>query len=195
MVSYENGAFKTGSERKQRASHGLKKAFDGSPERNSMENVKIREYDPTLEKVWEEQFVRYAKEDLQDSQLTEEILREKIARGVFLKNQERGASSIAFAMAGEKPAGFAVYQVDSPESDWCKRPGWGLIREFCIVPEFRRRGYGKALAEYVKERLLEKTDRLYLTAHDAAAIRFWTACGYLDTGEDDKNGCRIMELK
>lgn len=160
-----------------------------------MREFEIREYDPTLETVWIEMFVRYAKEDLGDTQLSEEVLREKIARGVCLRNQKAGISSLVFLMAGGKPAGFAFYQVDSPESDWCKRSGWGLIREFCIVPEFRRRGYGQALADYVKERLLEKTDKLYLTAHDPSAVRFWTTCGYTDTGEDDTNGCRIMELK
>lgn len=145
-----------------------------------------------MEQLWEDMFVRYAREDLEDT-LPEEVLREKIARDVFLHNQETGVSSIAFVMAGDKVAGFAIYQVDSPESDWCKRPGWGLIREFCIVPEFRRRGYGKALANYATEKLLEKTDRLYLTAHDEAAICFWSACGYRDTGEDFTNGNRLME--
>lgn len=163
--------------------------------KDSMEKFEIREYDPTLEQVWVELFVRYAREDLQDTETAEEILRDKIARGLFLKNQEKGISTIALAVADGRPAGFALYQVDSPESDWCRRPGWGLIREFCIVPEFRRRGYGKALAAYAKSKLLEKTKLLYLTAHDAAAMAFWTSCGYRDTGEDDPNGCRIMTLE
>ena len=157
-----------------------------------MEPIVIREYDPSLEKLWVDQFVRYAREDLGDT-LPEEILREKIARGVILRNQEAGISSIALVLVGDAVAGFAFYQVDSPESDWCKRPGWGLIREFCVLPEFRRQGCGTALAQYVEQKLFEKTDRLYLTAHDEAAICFWTACGDRDTGEDFTNGHRLME--
>ena len=160
-----------------------------------MSTLDIREYTSDFEEWWTEQFVRYAKEDLQDTNLPEEILREKIAKGVFLKNQETGVSSIALGFCGEVPAGFAVYQVDSPEADWCKRPGWGLIREFCILPEFRGKGYGKALAGYAEQKLFEKTDCLYLTAHDERASAFWTACGFVDTGEDDSNGCRIFEKK
>ena len=159
-----------------------------------MSTLEIREYTPDLEAWWIEQFVRYAKKDLGDTNLSDEVLREKIARGVFLRNQETGVSSIAVAFAGEVPAGFVVYQVDSPEADWCKRPGWGLIREFCILPEFRRRGYGTRLAEYAEKRLFEKTDRLYLTAHDGAG-EFWASCGFTDTGEDDPNDCRIFEKK
>lgn len=159
------------------------------------EKMKIREYTPDLESWWIDQFVRYAKEDLQDTNLSEEILREKIAKGVFLKNQKTGVSSIAIVFCGEVPAGFAVYQVDSPEADWCKRPGWGLIREFCILPEFRRKGYGRKLASYAEQKLLERTDRLYLTAHDEEAGAFWTSCGFLDTSEDDPNGCRIFEKR
>lgn len=157
-----------------------------------MEIITIREYAPSMAQLWEDMFIRYAKEDLEDT-MPEEVLRKEIAREVFLHNQETGVSSIAFVMVGDTPAGFAIYQVDSPESDWCKRPGWGLVREFSVLPEFRRRGCGTKLAAYVEEKLLESTDRIYLTAHDQAAVSFWSACGYRDTGETFTNGCRLME--
>ncbi len=161
-----------------------------------MEKFEIREYDPSMREIWAAMFVRYAREDLGDTEPPEETLREKIALGLFARNHEAGVSSIALALVDGRPAGFAVYQVDTLESDWCKRPGWGLIREFCVVPEFRRRGYGKALANYAAEKLLEKTDRLYLTAHDPAAMAFWTSCGFQDTGKKDgSNGCPIMTLE
>lgn len=152
----------------------------------------IREYDPSLKELFRDQFVRYAKEDLGDD-MPERALREKICRGVFEKNWKSGVSQIAIAFADGEPAGFAIYQVDTPDSDWCKRPGWGLIREFCIVPAARRRGYGRALAAYAVEGLRRRTGKLYLTAHDAAAAKFWTACGFQDTGIVNDNGTRIME--
>lgn len=156
-----------------------------------MEYFEIREYDPAWEQAAEEQFVRYAREDLEET-CPDKILREKIWRGVFVTGWEKGLLSIALALADGEPAGFVIYQVDSPESDWCKRPGWGLIREFCIAPEFRRRGYGRALAEYAERELSRKADQLYLTAHDEAAVKFWTACGFSETGEVNKNGTRTM---
>ena len=39
--------------------------------------------------------------------------------------------------------GFSVYQIDTEKSDWCKRPGWGFIREFYVVPAYRKGGTGK----------------------------------------------------
>ncbi len=41
--------------------------------------------------------------------------------------------------------------------------------------------------------LREKTDRLYLTAHDRDAAKFWTACGFTATGERNENGTITME--
>lgn len=152
----------------------------------------MKEYQPSMEAVFEEQFLRYARDDLGDG-LPEEILREKIGKGVFVKNWERGINRITLAFAGEEPAGFAIYQVDGPESDWCKRPGWGLIREFRVAPRFRRLGCGRTLAAWAEAELRKKADRLYLTAHDEAAVGFWTACGFRATGEINQNGTHTME--
>lgn len=153
----------------------------------------IRDCTPDMEALWEEQFVRYNYEDLGLTRIPEEVLREKIAKGILWHNLEQGISQIAMAFCDGKPAGFVMYQVDSEKSDWCMRPGWGMIREFCIVPELRHKGYGRLLAQYAEKKLGELSDRLYLTAHDEGAKSFWVACGFADSGEDASNGCRIFE--
>lgn len=156
-----------------------------------MEHFEIREYDPSMREDFERQFIDYNDNDLrmqeQDPRITDKVLREKIVP-LFIGVQERGAGSIALCYDNGVCAGFVCFQVDSEQSDWCKRPGWGLIREFRVAPEFRRRGYGRLLAEYAEQKLREKTDRLYLTAHDEDALRFWTACGFTATGERNENG-------
>lgn len=160
-----------------------------------MEHFEIREYDPSLREDFEKQFIDYNNNDLrmqeEDPRITSEVLREKIVP-LFIGVQERGAGSIALCYGGGVCAGFVCFQVDSEQSDWCKRPGWGLIREFRIAPEFRCRGFGRALAEYAEKKLRERTDRLYLTAHDEAALKFWAACGFSATGEVNKNGTYTM---
>lgn len=157
----------------------------------------IKEYDPSMRKDFEEQFIDYNNNDLrmqeEDPRITDQVLREKIVP-LFIGVQERGAGSIALCYVNGVCAGFVCFQVDSEQSDWCKRPGWGLIREFRIAPEFRRQGCGKALAAYAVDRLRERADRLYLTAHDAAAVSFWETCGFLSTGVVNENGTITMEL-
>lgn len=151
----------------------------------------IKEYDSNMRNAFTQLFLRYVWDDLKDP-IPEGILREKIITGVFMKGCETGVLQIALPFWNQHPIGFAVYQVDTVQSDWCKRPGWGLIREFSVAPEFRRQGCGKRLAAYAESRLRKKADKLYLTAHDADAVRFWTACGWQATGEQNENGTYTM---
>lgn len=155
-----------------------------------MENFEIVEYNTALAQAAEAQFARYVREDLKET-FSDEILYEKIWRGIFVSGLEKGLLSIALPMLNGEPVGLLVYQVDTPESDWCKREGWGLIREFCIVPRLRRKGYGLRLTEYAEQRLREKTDKLYLTS-DSTAVEFWSACGFAAVGEVNKNGTYTM---
>lgn len=156
----------------------------------------VKEYDVSMREAFEKLFIDYSLNDLrmqeEDPRITPGLLREKIVP-LFLNTWKKGVGSIALCFAEDRCAGFACYQVDSEESDWCKRPGWGLVREFYIVPEFRRLGYGSSLAAYVVEKLQERSDRLYLTAHDDAAAAFWAACGFRRTGEVNQNGTYTME--
>ncbi len=157
-------------------------------------HIEIKDYSPSMKELFLSLFFRYAREDLGDNH-SEETLKNKIGDGIFLQNWERGINRIALAFVGSRPTGFAIYQVDSEESDWCKRPGWGFIREFCVSPPCRRRGIGRALVAYAEKALAPETDRLYLTAHDQDAAGFWRACGYRETGEIDKNGNAVMEKR
>lgn len=96
------------------------------------------------------------------------------------------------AMEDSDCIGFSVYQIDSPESDWCKRPGWGFIREFYVVPEHRCAGIGKTLAHYTEASLHSLgAERLYLTADNA--ISFWQKCGWRLTEEVCSNELNILE--
>ncbi len=86
--------------------------------------------------------------------------------------------------------GFALFQIDTPDNPMCKRPGWGFIREFCIVPAHRRKGYAKAMCRFAEEVLGQNgANKIYLTADATTGVPFWAAVGYSFTGEyDDKNG-------
>ena len=126
-----------------------------------------------------------------DCGIPEEIIRGKLAD--FIDNQwESGIIRIDLLMEKDICAGFSVYQVDSPESDWCKRPGWGFIREFYIDPSFRKTGMGRKLAEHTEVTLRTMgAEQLYLTSD--GAIPFWLACGWKLSEEVCSNGQSILE--
>lgn len=95
---------------------------------------------------------------------------------------EKGIIRIDLCLADDV-AGFAIYQIDAPESDWCKLPGWGFIREFYVTPTLRRQGVGRHMAEHVLHRLRELgASQVYLTSDSAVA--FWQRCGFTDETPD-----------
>lgn len=105
---------------------------------------------------------------------------------------EKEIIRVSIAFDGEKPAGFSVFQIDAPASDWCHRPGWGFIREFYIVPAYRKHGIGKILAEYTEQELKNMgAAGLYLTSTNA--VPFWQKCGWTLTGELTDSDQSIFE--
>ncbi len=101
----------------------------------------------------------------------------------------------AIAFEKDIPVGFSIFQIDRPESDWCKREGWGFIREFYIVPEYRRRHFGTELAHYSVQKLKEMDAHgLYLTSDTSSmAESFWLSCGWAKTGAVASNHLPILE--
>ena len=123
--------------------------------------------------------------------IPEDIIRGKLA--AFIDRQwEAGIIRIDLVMEDETCTGFSVYQIDTPASDWCKRPGWGFIREFYIKPAFRSHGTGTALALHTQQTLYKMgAEHLYLTSDDA--VPFWRKCGWQLTEELCSNGQYILE--
>lgn len=141
-----------------------------------------------FEKQFEEMLVAYFNE--LDSGIPEGILKEKLFPYV-LRLYQQEIIHIALLVRNELPAGFAIYQIDTPRSDWCKKEGWGCIREFFIAESHRRQGYGRKLAAYSENHLRKLgATQIYLTGD--TAISFWQHCGFCTTGEICSNGLEIM---
>lgn len=126
-----------------------------------------------------------------DSGIPEEIIRGKLSDLIDRQCMDKTIHA-AVAVADGKPVGFSIYQIDMPQSDWCKRPGWGFIREFYVIPERRCVGIGKTLAYYTERSLHSLgAEKLYLTADNA--ISFWQKCGWRLTEEICSNELNILE--
>jgi len=89
------------------------------------------------------------------------------------------------------PAGFIMYQIDSPEFHWCEKEGHGFIREMYISPDYRKQGFGKILVEHAENALNNlRVPHIYLTSGNND---FWVALGYMETDEIcDRNNCPIF---
>ena len=88
--------------------------------------------------------------------------------------------------------GFIIAQIDSEGKDWCKRPGWGFIRELYVLPGHRGKGIAGKLVRRAEASMLQGgASRVYLTTD---LTDFWEAMGYTDSGEIyEGNGGKIYE--
>lgn len=149
----------------------------------------IQSYEQTMRPQLEPMMVSYMTELGTD--IPEAVIRTKLF-DVIHSLLSSGILRIDLAMDGKTAAGFSVYQIDTPASDWCKRPGWGFIREFYISPAYRRTGCGRQLALHTESALREMgAESLYLTS--TGAIPFWQRCGWMLTDELCSNGQYILE--
>jgi hypothetical protein len=99
--------------------------------------MNILDYNAALRSQFEELLVTYFTVDL-NSDIPENIICGKLM-DLISKQAENGVIHVAIATENDSAIGFSIYQIDSAESDWCKRPGWGFIREFCIKKPYRHR--------------------------------------------------------
>ncbi len=91
--------------------------------------------------------------------------------------------------------GFLYGRIDRPEDKGCKRVGWGYIMEFYVVPEQRRKGYGKIMYGHLEAFFkAERVNGIYLTVDPVTGKPFWEAMGFSSTGErSPDNGQEIYE--
>ena len=151
--------------------------------------ITIRKYQPSAKITLADMMVPYMTELKCD--VPEHIIRGKLS-DLIDTLYEAGYIHIALAWNEGEPVGFSIYQIDKPESDWCKRPGWGFVREFYIEPKHRGKGFGAQLAAYTEEALKKLgAEKLYLTSGPGAA--FWQRCGWKKTGEVCSNDLTILE--
>lgn len=149
----------------------------------------IQPYSKSLKPQLADRMVAYMTE--LECGVPEEIIRGKLA-DLIDRQCASNIIQVDLVLEGSDCIGFSVYQIDTPESDWCKRPGWGFIREFYVIPAYRKQGTGAALAAHTEQALRAMgASQLYLTATEA--VPFWQRCGWHLTEELCSNGQYILE--
>jgi len=82
----------------------------------------------------------------------------------------------------KKPAGFALYAVDTDICDLID-PGGGVFLAYYIAPDYRRQGYGKRMFLHCAEALYrDGAEHLYCCPDPVTGEPFWRAMGFEDSG-------------
>ena len=88
--------------------------------------------------------------------------------------------------------GFALWGVDAEGFEFSEIPGFGTILEIGFIPSYRAKGNGKDLVFYVEDCLRKKNiNNCYVSAYGPAQ-KFWSYCGYVESGKVASNGLPIM---
>lgn len=91
--------------------------------------------------------------------------------------------------------GFFYCKVDHLGHKGFIKPEYGYIMEYYVIPEFRQKGYGKAIFERIESLFRSHgVQRMYLTADPVTGKPFSEALGFQRTGKTSpENGLDIYE--
>lgn len=91
--------------------------------------------------------------------------------------------------------GFWYGKVDHEGHKGFIKPEYGYIMEFYIKPEYRRKGYGRAMVDRLEELFASHgVKRMYLTSDPITGKPFWECLGFVNTNEKSpENNLDIYE--
>lgn len=127
---------------------------------------------------------RYAKElDEHQNRTTDpEMLRKWTDR--IIEKQSEPAVFLRLCYARPSVVGFLFGKIDKPEDKGFRKAGFGYVMEFFVLPEYRRKGYGKEMFLHLQAMFRNGgAKRMYLTADPVTGKPFWEAVGFVGTGE------------
>jgi len=82
--------------------------------------------------------------------------------------------------------GFSNFAIDLGTIYGLIEAGHGTVMGFYIVPEFRRKGYGRLLFEHIEETLRnDGANQMYVCPDPVTGEPFWVAMGFRDSGKFD----------
>lgn len=126
----------------------------------------------------------YVKEldEHQNRSTNPEILK-KWTDNIIEKQSETG-NCLKLCCFQNETIGFLYGKIDKADDKGFRKVGWGYVMEFYILPEYRRKGYGKAMYLFLEDFFAENGVKgIYLTADPITGKPFWMAMGFSDTKE------------
>lgn len=159
-----------------------------------------------MENSFDIQYVRINKENEKDcteflklgyeyikevaSEVSFEINNKFINSMVNLQNKNSNERWLIGLKVHGNMVGFAHFKIDQSEYI-----GWGYILEFYIKPDFRRKGLGSKLYNFIKEKFTTCGIKdIWLTANRINGEPFWFSLGFLDSGKIE-NEMKVLEIE
>ncbi|WP_099331662.1 GNAT family N-acetyltransferase [Actinomyces minihominis] len=152
--------------------------------------MEIELYSEERHRAFSEMFLDYFLGDFK-APFSEEMIRDEIIPK-YTELSKQNIAPILLAVEEGDPIAFINFQIDSENSNWNERPGWGMIREIHVNPGFRRHGVGSVLVR-IATRVMRGSGatHAYLTTEDT--FEFWEKLGWKRTDSIAPNGGTIME--
>ncbi len=131
----------------------------------------------------------------QDRSTDSEILN-KWTDSMIAKQHDSGRC-LKLCCAGGGVIGFLFGKIDSEQDKGFKKPGYGYVMEFYVLPEYRNSGYGRKMFRHLEGFFRSNgVKRMYLTADPVTGKPFWEALGFVSTGErSPENKLNIYEKR
>lgn len=126
----------------------------------------------------------YAKEldEHQNRNTDSEILKKWTNR--IIEKQFDTARFLKLCYIQSAAIGFLYGKIDRHEDKGFKKVGFGCIMEFYVLPEHRRKGYGRQMLQQLESYFsANHAKKIYLTADPVTGKPFWEALGFVSTGE------------
>lgn len=139
----------------------------------------------------------YAKEldEHQNRNTDPQILRKWTDR-IIEKQSERG-KYLNLCYSNGNVVGFLFGKIDLPGDKGFTKAGRGCVVEFYVLPEHRRKGYGKEMFLHLQDIFKQDGAKaIYLTADPITGKPFWEAMGFIGIGEKcPETGQEIYEKR
>lgn len=115
----------------------------------------------------------------------------------MINNQGDSDRHLELCCDGDLLIGFLYGKIDHSWHKGYIKDGYGYIMEFYVLPEYRRRGYGRQMYLHLEQLLTQDgAIRLYLTADPVTGVPFWSRLGFIATGEKSlENNLEIFEKR
>ena len=150
----------------------------------NIEYIKINREDPSSCVDFMDLGYEYMKEVAPDKSLE---IHDKFLNSILNRQNEKERWLIGLK-ANNNMVGFAHFKIDRNE-----RIGWGYILEFYIMPQFRRKGFGRRLYDFTKQEFtVHGIKDIWLTADRVNGEPFWFSIGFVDTGNTE-NEMKILK--
>jgi GNAT superfamily N-acetyltransferase len=128
----------------------------------------------------------------------DEIIEKDLKRRINNQGKRKDMHFEVFYL-GSTLIGFSHFAIDLGTIYGLIEGGYGTIMGYYIIPQYRRKGYGKILYKHCEKTLKnDGAKKMYICPDPVTGEPFWSAIGFKDSGKmdpDDKLPIYIKEIE